>query len=817
MRGPQLVCMLALLTAMLTSRSAEAEVSRSVQVLVPGLPLVLGTADIWHAPDGSDGALLVLPQAASAPNGFAAALVAQGHDVIAFSPRRGPAAQRAEHDAMALGQLPARAGRAGDSPVLIVDGEQLPRMLRALAVTPAPSIRAVIVDARVRLRLPAPPEFAPEAQLPPLITVLDENRGAAQPEALRLQLAWRARGGDAQQASAGSTSVELAALVDDYLRSRAARRVPRFESLVYAADGTAESAVAALAPDAARVVGLASTSAGAWIGLDGPRARVLRSEGDRWRLDADFGRTALLEFGAARGSDPTGPLYAVTADGAGLLVRRLDAVADVWRPVAVIPVDGRVGRAELHAASENELVAAVTTGIGLRAYRLAQGRDPVELMLPPGRADAFAAGRGTVMAVSTFEQSQVLWFDARGKWREIARWPVVGSAKIDAVSSLPVGGWLLHAENGSSRRIDPLAGSALELDAAGTLGTLAISVPSSARPVVLAHPETGDRVLARPAGWALDGYALLLWRESAARYALAAVPGVQIIDALGEVMDRSSIAPAVRVAGRDSNGKIRILTGRLRGVLPPVGWWQADEAVVGGLWLAHGADYSELHRLDVGSDGGSRWRLARAVMRDTAMRAVEPWRDPFDPPPPVSIATRASPMRLDFGTTLVRRTCGVARAGEVAAVLVDGEPKCLRTGRAPGLRPRSSPRGLWQQPVAESPARVGLSDAGISSGASDLLVMLLRDGDGRSRWRLGFADPLDGSGIAAVSEWRETIGGRSLDPRIPRGLLTYRSSEACGDGPLNVEWRPFTDAARLPGLPNGLAARFPRADLPVCY
>lgn len=817
MRGHRLVCVLAFVTAVLTSRSAEAEVSRSVQVLVPGLPLVLGTADIWHAPDGSDGALLVLPQAGSVPTGLAAALVAHGHDVIAFSPRRGASQQRAEHDAMALDQLPARAGRTGDAPVLVVDGAQLPRVLDALAAGPAPSIRAVIVDARVRLRLTALPEFAPETQLPPLITVLDENRGAAQPEALRLQLAWRALGGDAQQASAGSTSVELAALVDDYLRSRAARRVPRFESLVYAADANAESAVAALAPDATRVVGVASTSAGAWIGLDGPRARVLRSEGDRWRLDADFGRTTLLEFGAARGDDSTAPLYAMTADGAALLVRRLDAAVDVWRPVAAIPVDGRVERAELHAASENELVATVATGSGLRAYRLAQGRESVALVSPPGRADAFAAGRGIVMAVSTHEQSQVLWFDARGEWREIARWPATESAKIDAVSSLPVGGWLLHAEDGSSRRIDPLAGAALELDAAGTLGTLAVPVPSSARPVVLAHPETGDRVLVRPAGWALDGSSLLLWRESAARYALAAVPGVQTIDALGDVVDRSTITPAVRLAGRGSDGRIRILKGKLGGVLPPVGWWQAGEAVAGGLWMAHGANHSELHRLDIGSDGRSRWRVARAVQHDTALLAVEPWRDPFDPPPVDPAAVPESKPRLEFETAWVRKICGVARAGEVAAVLVDGEPKCLRTGRAPGLRPRSSPRGLWQQPVAESPARVGLSDAGISSGASDLVVMLLRDGDGRARWRLGFADPLDGSGIAALSEWRETIGGRSLDPRIPRGLLVYRNSEACGDSPLNVEWRPFTDAARLPGLPHGLAARFPRADLPVCY
>lgn len=817
MRLRALPWVLLLVIAVAAPRSADGEVSRSVTVLAPGLPLVLGTAYIWHAPDEAGGALFVLPQAGSTPVGSAAALVARGHDVIAYSPRRGASAQRAMHDAMALGQLPAQAGRAGEAPVLLVDGAELPRVLAALAAERAPPIRAVIVDARVRLGPSALPEFAPQTQLPPLITVLDETGGATQSEALRLQLAWRALGGDAQQASTGSTAAELAALADDYLRSRTARRVPRFESVVYTADDAAEQAVAELAPDATRVVGVASTSAGTWIGLAGPRARILRSEGGQWRLDADFGRSTLLEFGTPRGGSVVAATHAVTFDGKQLLVRRRDVVADVWRPVALIAIGGAVERVELHAESDTELIATVRTDSGLRAYRLVQGRESEALASPRGRLDALAADRGVVMAVSTIGKSQVLWFDARGEWREIARWQASASAQINAISSLPAGGWLLQAADGGSRRIDPLADAALELDAAGTLGTLAEPALALARPVVFAHPETRDLLLARPAGWAIEGSALMLWRESSGRYALAAVPGVQTIDAIGDVADMATIAPAVRLAGRSAGGQVRILTGRLQGVLPPVGWWQADEAAAGGLWVAHGVGHSELHRLDVGSDGGSRWRVARAVMHETAMHAVEPWRDPFDSPPVAPIDTPGSVPRLDFGTARVTRVCGRPRQGEIAAVLDDGEPLCVRSGRAMGLRPRSSPRGLWQQPVAESPARVGLSDAGVSSAASDLVVMLLRDGGGIARWRLGLADPVDGSGIAAVSEWRETVGGRSLDPRIPRGLLVYRSAGPCGDSPLNVEWRPFTDAARMSGLPNGLAASFQRADFPVCY
>jgi hypothetical protein len=817
-------CTLALLLVALAAGAApppaRAEVARSVSVLVPGMPIALGSADVWPAPAGAEGAVILLPDAARVPPGLAAALAERGHVVVSFAPRAAPDALRVEHDALAFGVLPARAGRAGEAPVLLTDGTGLPRVLKALARPGAPVVRAIVVDARGSFdgpRLPPPDSsFVP----PPMIVVLDESAGAMRAEALQLLLAWRARGGDAQQAAAGRSSVALAGLVDDYIGSRTVRRAPRFESALLTDDVEAERALAELAPRATRVVGITQSEVATRMGLAGSPARVLVDKGDGWRVDADLGRTQLLQFGAARGGNGRDRrLYATSLADGQLLVRRHDSKGDVWRPLAMWSPRGDVERVELHDVSGEALIVSVIGAGVVDAFRVDAGREVQPLEPPPGRLDAVAAAHGVVVAVSTADRRQTLWFDARGEWRSLATWPRDASAPVQSILGLAEGGWLLMAANGSSQRIDPLAGAALELDAMATLGTLAEAGASSAQPVDFLHPETANGVLWRPAGWVIDGSALMLWRESSGRHALALAAGLVTLDAAAPTRAGSAHGAGLLLAGRAADGRIRVLRGVLPGLRPPGGWWQADDPKAGGVWLAQGVDHAELHRLDVGVDGASRWRVARARMDGAALVADTHWGDPFASELAVNPAASDQPgPRMDFDPARVAVVCGPSDGGLLGAVLEDPvKPLCLRAGRLPGIRDVPRPRGLWRQPVAESAALVGLADAGPSSPARDVIALMYRDGSGGARWRLGFADPLEGIGVAALSEWRGQIGGKRVDARTPTGLLVYRSGESCGDAPLNVEWRPFAEVGRLAGLPRGLGAHFIRADLPSCY
>lgn len=815
---------LALLMATLAAGAVpvptRAEVARSVSVLAPGLPMSLGTADVWPAPAGAEGAVILLPDAARVPTGLAAALAERGHVVVSFAPRSASDALRAENDALAFGVLPGRAGRAGEAPVLVTDGTGLPRVLKAVSSRGAPVVRAIVVDARGRFDAPKLTSIDSSFVPPPLIVVLDESASEMRAEALQLLLAWRARGGDAQQAAAAPSVVALAGLVDDYIGSRTVRRVPRFESALLTDDVDAGRAIGALAPQATRVVGIARAARATRIGLAGSPARVLVDSGDGWRIDADLGRTRLLQFGAARGGNGRhGPFLATTFADGQLLVRRHDPAGDVWRPLAMWSPRGDVERVELHDVSGEALIVSVIGAGVVDAFRVAAGQDVSPLVPPPGRLDAVAAAHGVVVAVSTAGRHQTLWFDARGEWRSLAAWPRDADAPVQSILGLAEGGWLLMAANGSSRRIDPLSGAALELDAVATLGTLAEAAASTAQPASFLHPETSDGVLWRPAGWSIDGSALMLWRESSGRHALAVAPGLASLDAAAPTRAGAGHGSVMLLAGRTSDGRIRVLRGVLPGLRPPGGWWQADDPKAGGVWLAQGVDHSELHRLDVGPDGAARWRVARARMSGATLVAEGPWSDPFAPAlaatPPASDPPGP---HMDFDPARVADVCGSSGADRPMAVLAeDHEALCLRTGGQRGGRGAPRPRGLWQQPAAESAALVGLADAGPASPARDVIVLLHRDGKGVARWRLGYADPVEGTGVAALSEWRGQVGGRKVDTRTPTGLLVYRGVESCGDAPLNVEWRPFAEVGRLPGLPRGLGAHFFRADLPSCY
>lgn len=806
--------------ASLLASPVDAQVARSVPVLAPGLPVVLGTADVWPAPDGSDGAVVVLPGPAAAP---AAEIAARGHVVVAYRGRPAVDAERAAQDAAAFGELPGLAGRGGEAPVVVIDAEGLPRVLAALAAPAPPRLRAIVVDARTSAAAIEVAAVGGIRSLPPLLVLLDEAVEAPPAGVVRLLLAWRARGGDAQQATVGAPGGGLATVVDAYVRSRQVHRVPRFESMALAIDEGFERARATLAKDARRVVGMAAVGSGIRLGLDGPTARVLVEDGSAWRLDADFGRQRLVQFGAPRGGAPgDGPTFAATAVGERLLLRRHDPDADLWRPVAEWPVGAAVERVELHAVADGPLLAVADEGRVLRVWRIDASGAARSLAPPPGRLDAVATGHGLVAALSSAGDRQSLWIDVVGEWRAIADWARAPGAPMRALLASPDGSWLAFGADGGNLRIDPRGGVSRELDAAATLGALADASPTRPTPVVFVHPETGDPLSWRAAGWTLDGAALMLWREASGRHAYALATGLAHVDAALPIDAAGPAGGGMWLAGRDGAGRVRLLRGTLAGLRVPAGWWQADDPADGGVWLAHGGSESDLHRLDRGPDGRARWRVARGRIEGTAVVAEEPWSDPFEPGrasapgAPDDIGSIAP--HLDLDPARVASLCGPARVGIAAAVLVEGERTvCVRTGRLPMTPVGARARGLWRQSAAESAAMVGLSDAGPASSARDALVLLYRDAEGAARWRLGVADPIDGNGVAALAEPGSADAEGPPAGSIPAGLLLYRAGEPCGDAELIVEWRPFGEAARLTGLPRGLGARFVRADLPACY
>ncbi len=806
--------------ASLFAPPAAAQVARSVPVLAPGLPVALATADLWPAPDGSTGAVVVLPAPAVAP---AAEIAARGHVVVAYEGRTAPESDRADRDAMILGQLAGLAGRGGESPFIVTDAGGLSRTLATLARPAAPVLRAIIVDARSSFEPIDRAAIAAVPSLPPLLILPNSAADPQTADIVRLLLAWRAHGGDAQQASIGGPGESLATVVDAYVRSRLVRRVPRFESAVLAIDEGFERARASLAPAARRIVGLASTDSAVRVGLDGPTARVLVGEGASWRLDADFGRQRLLQFGAPRGGDPgASAVYAVTAIGERLLLRRRDPDADLWRLVADWNVGAGAERVELHDMAADALLAVVDDGRLLRAWRVGVDGAARSVAPPPGRLDAIATGRGVVAALSSQGGRQRFSIDVLGEWRALADWGRAPGAPMRALLASPDGGWLAFAADGGNLRIDPLEGVSRELDAGATLGTIAEPSPTQPLPEWFVHPETRDVLSWRPAGWSLDGAALMLWRESSGRHALAAADGLVGLDAALPIAAGGMTGSRLLVAGRDASGRVRLLRGALPGLRPPGGWWQADDPDDGDVWLAWGRDEAELHRLDRAPDGRARWRVARARMDGAALAGETPWSDPFASagaqPAAGDRDADHGPPRLDVDPTRAAAACGPSPSGIATAVLDDGDRTvCIRAGRLPGTAPGARPRGLWRQPAAESPALVGLSDAGPASPARDAVVLLYRDGQGAARWRLGVADPIDGHGIAALAQPRLVAADGRSTGMTPAGLLVYRAGERCGDTELIVEWRPFAEAEQLAGLPSGLGARFVRADLPACY
>jgi hypothetical protein len=515
-------------------------------------------------------------------------------------------------------------------------------------------------------------------------------------------------------------------------------------------------------------------------------------------------------------------VFAVTAIGERLLLRRHDPAADAWRLVAEWTVDRAALRVELHALDGEAVLAVVDDGHLLRAWRIRPGAEARLLAPPQGRVDAFATAHGLIAALSSVGDRQILWIDAHGEWRALAPWVRAPGAPMRALLVSPDQSWLAFGADGGNLRIDPLGGVARELDAVATLGALAEASPTQPTPVVIVHPETGDRVVWRAAGWTLDGAALMLWREASGRHAYALAPGLAHVDAALPIEAAGLAAGGMWLAGRDAAGQVRLLRGTLGGLRVPAGWWQADDVTEGGVFLAHGRDASDLHRLDRGPDGRARWRVARARSEGWAVIAEGPWSDPFEashastPEDPESAASIAP--RLELDPARVGSVCGAPGHGIHAAVLIEGERTlCVRTGRLPVTPAGARARGLWYQPSAEAGAMVGLSDAGPSSSARDAVVLMYRDMDGSARWRLGFADPIDGNGIAALAEPGPADAPGQVAGSIPAGLLIYRAGEPCSDAALIVEWRPFIEATRLTGLPRGIGARFVRADLPACY
>lgn len=806
--------------ASLPGSAVDAQVARSVPVLAPGLPVVLGTADVWPAPDGSDGAVVVLPDPAALP---AADIAARGHVAIEYRERPAAAAERAVQAATALGELAGLAGRAGEAPVVVVDAGGLPRVLAALAHPAAPTLRAIVVDARG----PSVPggwrAAGGIAASPPLLVLLDDAIEAPPSDVVRLLLAWRARGGDAQQASVGATGGGLAGVVDAYVRSRLVHRVPRFESMVF----TPDAGLPRGAGDAGHRHAARGRHGRHRLG-DPPRPR--RPDGDGAgrgrRLVATrcrFRAPAPGPVRAPRGDVPgDGPIFATTVVGERLLLRRRDPAADLWRPVAAWPVGRGTERVELHAGGGGSLLAVVDDGRVLRVWRIDPGAGALPVAAPPGRLDAIATGHGVVAALASAGRRQSLWIDVVGEWRVVAAWTRSPSTPMRALLASRDGGWLAFGADGGNLRVDPMDGVTRELDGAATLGTVADAAPVLPTPVWFAHPETGDVLSWRPAGWTLDGAALMLWREASGRHAYAVAPGLAHLDAALPIDADGLPGAGMWLAGRDAAGRVRLLRGALPGLRPPGGWWAADDPAAGGVWIAHGNGESDLHRLDRGREGRARWRVARARREGVALVAEGPWSDPFETgsvrsPGGMRDAAPIAP-RFDLDPARVAARCGPARKGIAAAVLVDGEHTgCVRTGRLPATPGGARARGLWRQPAAEPAAMVGLSDAGPASAARDALVLMYRDADGAARWRLGVADPIDGHGIAALAEPGPPDAEGRPAGSTPAGLLLYRAGEPCGDAELVVEWRPFGEAGRLTGLPRGLGARFVRADLPACY
>jgi hypothetical protein len=811
-----LIALVALLPA-----PSDAQVARGVPLLEPGLPIALGTADVWPAAEGPSGVLLVFPDRARPDEGLFAALAARGHAVIAWSRRETGAGHDPEREALAFGLLPSLAGRHGEAPMLVVDGPGLAPMLAMLGSESPPVLRAIVVDARGPLDAVEP--VPATTRLPPLLALLDPAEGGVRTDVIRLLVRWRAAGGDAQMAPVDDGTRALADTIDAYARSRLVRRVTRFESAVYAPDPGFDRARARFAPDARRVVGMASDRGVVRVGLDGRSARVLIEDGGTWRLDADFGPQRLVHFGPPLGSAPgASAVHAATAVADRLLVRRYDPTADRWRPRAEWPIGATVERVELHAGDGDSLRVLVDDGRVLRIWRVDVEGHVRSVPSPPGRLEAIATGHGVLAALASRGERETLWIDARGEWRAIADWTRVPGAPTRALAASPDGTWLAFGAEGSNRRIDPVGGESVELDAMATLATVAEAWPTRAAPAWFVHPETGDPLSWRPAGWLLDGSALMLWREASGRHAHAAAPGLVHLDAALPITTGGLPGAAVLVAGRDASGRVRLLRGPLPGLRPPGGWWQADDPADGGVFLAWGRDEADLHRLDRATDGRARWRTARARVEASALVAERPWSAPGGPGPGTPGDQPRSDdgdrPRLDLDPARVVPRCGPATWGVVAALLdEDDRSICLRTGRAGTPPARAPARGLWRQTAAETGALVGLSDAGPASPARDAVVLLYRDADGEPRWRAGFADPADGHGIAALSEHRRSAPGGGQTGPSPVGLIGYRPAAECGDGELVVEWRPFGDEGRLVGLPRGLGARFVRADLPACY
>lgn len=815
------VAAIALLSPPPIWQPAHAEVARGIPLLEPGLPIALGSADVWQAASGRGGDVVVLTGVGPRADVLAAALAAHGHTVLVWRGRPDEGRPDPAREARALGLLAGLVGRPEEAPTIVTDGRALSSLRAMLAVEAPPALRAIVLDAREPIGATGESPPPPSLGLPPIALLLDPADPGPRADVSRVLLGWRAAGGDAQLVPVDPGPRALAETIDAYVRSRRPRRVPRFESMLFERDHGFERAMARHAPSTARVVGVAAAGDRRFVALSDRPARVLARDADGgWRLDAALAGEEALAL--ARTATGDGAILLTRGDRSLVVRERVGPLAE-WQRRAEWPVEVELAAGAIAEGPLGRLLVSVSSaGAVRRAWWVGGGGTIAELPLPEARVEALAPDGPLTALVAMRRSTRSLRIDVSGEWRTALEWPAGTARDVAALVPLGRGRWLALERDGATRLLDPFSGRASsELDLPASLGAHggAEAAPTGDGLAVewLVHPETHDRVLWRSVPWRFDGEALMIWREDGGRHAQAVAPGLARIEAAAVAPTAAEDRAGLVIAGVDRAGRPRLLEGRLHGLRPRVGWWTATDPAAGGVFVAFGDDAADLHRLDVDRDGRARWRIARAAFEGGDLVAEAPWRDPFVPGSGRAAAWSAPRLRFDPET--VARRCPSSGGDRSAAILDEGGESglCLVHGRHPEAGEGAAPRGLWQLAHGEGTVFVGLSDAGPATPAGDAVLMLFRDARGGARWRIGVADPGSGPGVAALSEWRPRANAHGESGRVPVGLLRYRAEPSCGDAPIEVDWRPFDAGDALPGLPRGLGARLVRADRPVCY
>lgn len=815
------VAAIALLSTPPIGQPAFAEVIRGIPLLEPGLPIALGSADVWQAASGAGGDVVVLTGVGPRADALAAALAAHGHTVLVWRGRPDGGRPDPAREARALGLLAGLVGRPAEAPTIVSDGRALPSLRAMLAVEAPPVLRAIVLDAREPIGATGESPRQPSGGLPPLALLLDPADPGPRADVSRVLLGWRAAGGDAQLVALEPGPRTLAETIDAYVRSRRPRRVPRFESMVYERDHGFERAIARHAPPAVRVVGVAAAGDRLFVALADQPARVLARDADGgWRLDAALaGEEALALARSATGH----ATILLTRRDRSLVVRERVGPRAEWQRRAEWPVEVEIAAGAIAEGPPGRwLVSVSRDGAARRAWWVGVDGAIAQLPLPDARVEALAADGPLTALVAMRRSMRSLRVDVAGEWRTALEWSAGPARDVIGLVPLGLGRWIALERDGASRLLDPFAGRAsAEVDLVASLEAHGAAEPAPTGDGLavawLVHPETHDRVLWRSVPWRFDGDALMLWREGEGRHAQAMAPGLARIDVAAVAPTPAGDRAGLVIAGVDRAGRARLLEGRLPGLRPPAGWWAALDPAAGGVFVAFGDDAADLHRLDLDRDGRARWRIARAGFAGGDLVAEAPWRDPFVPGSGRAAASSAPRLRFDPETVAER--CPSSGGDRSAAFLDEGEGSglCLVHGRHPEAGEGAAPRGLWQLAHGEGTVFVGLSDAGPVTPARDAVLMLFRDARGAARWRSGVADPAGGPGVAALSEWRPRANASGESERVPVGLLRYRAEPTCGDAPIEADWRPFEAGDALPGLPRGLGARLVRADRPVCY